>query len=194
MGSIEDEVFDHYLGDAIPNEKSPEQLKRELRDEVMGNREELLKDISLQLKVKNTSKNQNPEYQKDGDSGFDLRADLDHHIHLEPLERKLIPTGLYFEIPVGFEIQVRPRSGLAIKQGLTVLNTPGTVDRDYRGEVKIILINLSNETVMVEPGDRIAQAVLSPVTTKETVNITMVDEINTNTDRGAGGFGSTGKN
>ena len=194
MGNLEDDIFDHYLGDEVPKEQTPEQMMEELQKDVFNNRDILLKDMALELKIQNVSKNDNPEYQKDGDSGFDLRASLDHHIHLEPLERKLIPTGLFFEIPLGYEIQVRPRSGLALKQGLTVLNTPGTVDRDYRGEVKIILINLSNKTVMIEPGDRIAQAVVSPVTTKEVVNITMVDKINTNTDRGSDGFGSTGKN
>ena len=193
MNEIENDILLHYFGDELPKGKTPEEIKLELKARMLDNRDSLLSDMVVDLKIMNTSKNDPPKYQKNGDSGFDLRADLDREITLDPLERKLIPTGLFFEIPVGFEIQVRPRSGLAIKQGLTVLNTPGTVDRDYRGEVKIILINLSDTLATIEPGDRIAQAVLSPVTTNETVKITMVDKINTDTDRGSGGFGSTGK-
>ena len=106
----------------------------------------------------------------------------------------MIPTGLFFEIPENFEIQVRPRSGLAVKNGITVLNTPGTIDADYRGEIKIILINLGKEDFMISHGDRIAQAVVAAVTAKNIINLTKVNEISTDTERGEGGFGSTGKN
>jgi dUTP pyrophosphatase len=140
----------------------------------------------------NESNNKNPEYIYEGDSGFDLRANLNQTITLKPLERFLVPTGLKFQIPEGFEVQVRPRSGLAAKQGLSVLNTPGTVDQGYTGEVKVILVNLSNDTVSVNHGDRIAQAVVCPVLTKKTINLTEVKSVS-NTDRGDGGFGSTGK-
>lgn len=140
----------------------------------------------------NESNNKNPEYIYEGDSGFDLRANLNQTITLKPLDRFLVPTGLKFQIPEGFEVQVRPRSGLAAKQGLSVLNTPGTVDQGYTGEVKVILVNLSNDTVSVNHGDRIAQAVVCPVLTKKTINLTEVKSVS-NTDRGDGGFGSTGK-
>lgn len=120
---------------------------------------------------------------------MDLRASLAEPISLQPLERALVPTGLFIELPQGFEAQVRPRSGLAIKQGLTCLNTPGTIDADYRGEIKVILINLSNEVQQVLPGDRIAQMVIQKV---EQVEWLLVQELATTT-RGAGGFGHTGK-
>ena len=140
----------------------------------------------------NKSTNQEPEYIYEGDSGFDLRANLQSPITLGPLEREMVPTDLYFQIPEGFEIQVRPRSGLAAKQGLSVLNTPGTVDQGYTGEVKVILVNLSNEKQLINHGDRIAQAVLCPVLTKRTATLTKVNDLS-QTDRGEGGFGSTGK-
>jgi dUTP pyrophosphatase len=149
-------------------------------------------DYRLQVRCVNKSNNPNPEYATDGSSGFDLRADLEKPVVLKPLERALIPTGLYFELPSNTEIQVRPRSGLAIKKGITVLNSPGTVDYDYRGEVKVVLINLSNDDFIVTHGERIAQAVVAISTSKTTVKIDMVDEINTDTTRGADGFGSTG--
>jgi dUTP pyrophosphatase len=146
----------------------------------------------VNFKFVNKSNNPNPEYATDGASGFDLRANLEESVTLQPMERKLIPTGLYFEIPSNFEIQVRPRSGLALKKGITVLNTPGTVDADYRGEVGIILINLSNEPFVIEHGERIAQAVIATVTAKQIISLEQVDSIDENTDRGTGGFGSTG--
>ena len=145
------------------------------------------------LKFENKSTNPNPEYQKTGDSGFDFRANLSEPVILKPLERALIPTGLYFEFQEGFEIQVRPRSGLAAKNGVTVLNTPGTVDSGYRGEIKICLINLSHDVFTVNHGDRIAQGVFSAVMGKPVVDMVEVDKVNTDTDRGTGGFGSTGK-
>lgn len=121
---------------------------------------------------------------------MDLRANLEEDIILKPLERKLIPTGLYIAIPAGYEGQVRPRSGLALKHGITVLNTPGTVDADYRGELRVILINLSNEDFTIKDGERIAQMVIAK---HETVTLKEA-EILEETERGAGGFGSTGKN
>jgi dUTP pyrophosphatase len=120
---------------------------------------------------------------------MDLRADIEDDFILQPLERRLVPTGLFIELPLGYEAQVRPRSGLAMKQGITCLNSPGTVDADYRGELKVVLINLSNEPQKIQKGDRIAQMVIQKV---ETVTLMQVDEINS-TVRGEGGFGHTGK-
>ena len=130
-----------------------------------------------------------PAYATVGSSGLDVRANIEQPIVLQSLERTLVPTGLFVEIPLGYEIQVRPRSGLAVKQGLTCLNTPGTIDADYRGEIKVILINLSQEPQTIQPGDRIAQLVLQSI---ELIEWKMVEALN-ETDRGAGGFGSTGK-
>ena len=130
-----------------------------------------------------------PDYATAGSSGMDIRAFLDEPQILKPFERALIPTGLFVEIPEGYEIQVRPRSGLAIKQGITCLNTPGTIDADYRGEIKVILINLSREEQIIHPGDRIAQLVVQRV---EKANWKQVEEIDV-TERNAGGFGHTGK-
>jgi len=129
-----------------------------------------------------------PAYATPHSSGLDLRAAIDRPIRVKPLERVLIPTGLILEIPEGYEGQVRPRSGLALKKGLTVLNAPGTIDADYRGEVKVILINLGSEEVVIEPGERIAQLVIAPV---QRVEVVEVQEV-TLTERGDGGFGSTG--
>lgn len=130
-----------------------------------------------------------PSYTDSGCSGMDVRANIKEKIRLDPLERVLIPTGLRFELPENIEIQVRPRSGLALKQGITVLNTPGTVDESYRGEVGVILINLSNKLVVIEPGDRIAQLVFSDVTK---VSLVEIEEIDENTERGNKGFGDSG--
>ena len=130
-----------------------------------------------------------PAYATVGSTGLDVRANIEQPIVLQSLERTLVPTGLFVEIPLGYEIQVRPRSGLAVKQGLTCLNTPGTIDADYRGEIKVILINLSQEPQTIQPGDRIAQLVLQSI---ELIEWKMVEALN-ETDRGAGGFGSTGK-
>lgn len=130
-----------------------------------------------------------PAYQTAGASGFDVRARLEAPLILNPGERALLPTGLAFEVPEGFEIQARPRSGWAIKQGMTLLNTPGTIDADYRGEVKIIVVNLGNEPVRIEDQERVAQLVVCPVLQ---VRLTEVEELGAS-DRGAGGFGSTGR-
>ena len=142
----------------------------------------------MTVKVINRSKNALPSYSTSLSAGMDVRADLSEPLSLASLERAAIPTGLYFEIPAGYEIQVRPRSGLALKKGVTVLNTPGTVDADYRGELKVILVNLSAEPFVVEPGERIAQIVLAK---HEVIDWATVDELG-ESERGEGGFGSTG--
>lgn len=143
----------------------------------------------LVVKIVNRSANPLPSYATEGSSGMDLRADMEKNHTLQPLERMLVPTGLFIELPMNYEAQVRPRSGLAIKHGITCLNSPGTVDADYRGELKVVLINLSNEPQTIHPGDRIAQMVIQKV---EKVILTQADEINS-TVRGDGGFGHTGK-
>ena len=143
--------------------------------------------ICLRFKKKDNSVSL-PEYKTVGSAGADIKAHLSSPITILPLERKSIPTGLFPEIPVGYEIQIRPRSGLAFNSGITVLNTPGTIDSDYRGEIKICLINLSNDSFTVNNGDRIAQMVVAPVIQS---TFSEVDEI-TSTERGEGGFGSTG--
>lgn len=141
------------------------------------------------VKIINRSNNQLPQYATEGASGLDIKANLDAPINIQPLERILIPTGLFMEIPQGYEIQVRPRSGLAIKQGLTCLNTPGTIDADYRGEVKVILINLSHEIQTIHHGDRVAQIVLQKVEKLQWKLAETLEE----TQRNDGGFGHTGK-
>ncbi|MCW3113097.1 MAG: deoxyuridine 5-triphosphate nucleotidohydrolase [Segetibacter sp.] len=143
----------------------------------------------LTVNIINRSSNPLPSYATEGSSGMDLRADIIEEIILNPLERSLVPTGLFIELPLGYEAQVRPRSGLAIKHGITCLNSPGTVDADYRGELKVVLINLSNEPQTIHKGDRIAQMVIQKV---EIVTLNEVGELNT-TVRGEGGFGHTGK-
>jgi dUTP pyrophosphatase len=145
--------------------------------------------MPVSIKIINRSSNPLPEYATTGASGMDLRAALGEPVELQPLQRELIPTGIFIELPEGYEAQIRPRSGLAVKQGITCLNTPGTIDADYRGEVKVILINLSNEKKVIHPGDRIAQMVLQQV---EKVNWVKVEAIN-ETSRNEGGFGHTGK-
>jgi dUTP pyrophosphatase len=143
----------------------------------------------LNIRIINKSNNPLPAYATKGSSGMDLRASLDEEVTLKPLERRLISTGLFIELPMGYEAQVRPRSGLAIKNGLTCLNSPGTIDADYRGEIKVILINLSSEAQNINTGDRIAQMIIQKV---EQVNIIEVGELN-ETERGEGGFGHSGK-
>lgn len=143
----------------------------------------------MRVKIINKSNNQLPAYETASSAGMDLRAFIDSDIVLKPFERKLIPTGLYIELPDGYEAQIRPRSGLAIKSGITVLNSPGTIDADYRGEIKVILINLSNDDFTIKSGERICQMVIAK---HEKVDFVEVEEIN-ETERGAGGFGHTGK-
>jgi dUTP pyrophosphatase len=143
----------------------------------------------MNVKIISRSKHDLPKYETSNSAGLDVRANLDEKMVLLPLQRALIPTGLFMEIPPGYECQVRPRSGLAIKKGISVLNSPGTVDADYRGEIGVILINLSNEEFIVEDGERIAQLVFAKV---EQAIWTSV-EVLSDTERGEGGFGSTGK-
>ena len=143
----------------------------------------------IKIKYINESNNKNPVYAKEGDSGFDLRANESGS--LNPLERKLVGTGLFFELPEGYELQIRPRSGLAYKNGITVLNSPGTVDTGYRGEIKVLLVNLSNETFIWEKGERIAQGVIAHRISSDYGDLIEVMEIN-ESERGEGGFGSTG--
>ncbi|REH56306.1 dUTP pyrophosphatase [Tenacibaculum gallaicum] len=142
----------------------------------------------MNVQIINKSKHQTPTYETEGSAGMDLRANIDAAITLKPLERAIIKTGLFIALPVGYEAQVRPRSGLAAKKGITVLNSPGTVDADYRGEIGVILVNLSNEEFIINDGERIAQLVIAK---HERVNWKEVEVLN-ETERGAGGFGSTG--
>lgn len=144
----------------------------------------------LKVKIVNKSQWPDPFYATDASAGMDLRADITEPFVLKPLERRLVPTGIYIELPVGYEAQVRPRSGMAAKHGITVLNTPGTIDADYRGEVKVCLVNVSNEEFEIVPGERIAQMVVAAHERVEWEDV----EVLSDTVRGAGGFGSTGKN
>lgn len=146
--------------------------------------------MHLKIRIVNQSDNELPHYATEGSAGMDLRANLQAPVRLLPMERQMIPTGLFIEIPEGYEAQVRPRSGLANKKGITCLNSPGTVDSDYRGEIKVILINLSGEEQVIEHGDRIAQMVISKV---ERATLELVQQLN-ETSRGEGGFGHTGYN
>lgn len=145
--------------------------------------------MPITVKIINQSNNPLPEYATTSSAGMDLRAHLEAPVTLQSLERTLIPTGLFMELPEGYEAQIRPRSGLAIKQGLTLLNTPGTIDADYRGEIKIIVINLSTEVQTIQPGDRIAQMIIAPYIQAQLEEVTLL----TDTARGSGGFGHTGK-
>ena len=143
----------------------------------------------MKVKIVNHSKHALPEYQTPLSAGLDIRANLDESVTLRPLERAMIPTGLFVELPEGCEMQIRPRSGLAAKHGITVLNSPGTIDADYRGEIKVILVNLSNEPFTIESGERIAQMIVARY---EQIEWLPVEELGA-TERGAGGVGSTGK-
>jgi dUTP pyrophosphatase len=145
--------------------------------------------INVKVKPLSHYKGELPKYQSPAASGFDVRAQLDKSIILKPGERTLVPTALAFEIPTGYEIQARPRSGLAFKQGISIVNTPGTIDADYRGEVKIILINLGQESIELQDQERVAQLVLCPVLQADFQVVEVLGE----TERGAGGFGSTGR-
>ena len=143
----------------------------------------------IKVEIINSSKNDLPQYETPQSAGVDLRADIEDEVTLQPLERKLIGTGLFIALPSGFEAQIRPRSGMAYKHGLTVLNSPGTIDADYRGEIKILMVNISNEAYTVKPAERIAQMVIAQHEQAEWAQVEVLNE----TVRGAGGFGSTGK-
>lgn len=143
----------------------------------------------MEIKIVNKSNNVLPQYETEHSAGMDLRANIDEVVVIKPLERKIIPTGIFIELPIGCEAQIRPRSGLAAKHGVTVLNTPGTIDSDYRGEIKIILINLGNENFKVSNNDRIAQMIISR---HEKVEWNLIEIFDTTTKRGEGGFGHTG--
>jgi dUTP pyrophosphatase len=143
----------------------------------------------VKVKIINTSNLPNPEYATEGAAGMDIKAHIEEPIVLKSLQRKAVPTGIFVEIPQGFEIQIRPRSGMALNHGITCLNSPGTIDSDYRGEIKVILANLSNTEYTIQNGDRIAQIVLASVEKLTWENVTEINESN----RGTGGFGHTGK-
>lgn len=143
----------------------------------------------MKVKIINKSTNPMPAYATEQSAGMDLRASLTESVTLNPMERRLIPTGLYIELPAGYEAQIRPRSGLALKKGITVLNTPGTIDADYRGEIGVILINLSAEPFVIENGERICQMVIARYESAELIEVEELSE----TERGEGGFGHTGK-
>jgi len=145
--------------------------------------------MPVEIRIVNRSKNELPAYATEDSSGMDVRADIEEPVTVKSLERVLVPTGLFIELPSGYEAQIRPRSGLAIKHGITCLNTPGTIDADYRGEIKIIMINLSAEAHVISHGDRIAQMIIQKI---EKASWVEVDELN-ETERSAGGFGHTGK-
>jgi dUTP pyrophosphatase len=143
----------------------------------------------MKVKIVNKSSFDTPFYATERSAGMDIKANIEEPITLQPLQRAMVPTGLYIALPEGTEAQIRPRSGLAAKHGITVLNTPGTIDADYRGEIKVILVNLSNEDFVINPGERIAQMVVARYEQVEWDAVEVLDE----TERGAGGFGSTGK-
>ena len=144
---------------------------------------------TISINIINTSSNVLPAYETSGSAGMDIRANLEEPVKLLPLQRALIPTGLFIELPVNYEAQIRPRSGLAIKHGIACLNSPGTIDSDYRGEIKIILANISDEAYLIEHGERIAQMIIQPVIKAEWIEVKILNE----SKRGIGGFGHTGK-
>jgi dUTP pyrophosphatase len=189
-----DKLFDLNINEYLNNEEQSK-MNDIFNQAIMDDWIYDTNDNSLRLKIKLINKSQNPDptYQKLGDSGFDFMADLPEgeSIIIPHMERALIPTGLYFQIPMGFELQVRPRSGLALKNGITVLNTPGTVDSGYRGEVKVILFNTDEQPFVIKNGDRIAQGVIAPVQFSKTTKFVKVNNLD-ESDRNSGGFGSTG--
>lgn len=186
--------------DSLLSQTDGDEISDDLTQKINSTLEELNVEIvnaqsdelqSIKVKFINKSNNIDPDFAYEGDSGFDLRADLEKPLTIEPFQRYLIPTGLFFELQKGSEIQVRPRSGLAINYGITVLNSPGTVDSHYRGEVKVPLINLGSEPFVIEPGDRIAQAVVMPVFGEGKIKLMKTNDLN-ETTRGDGGFNSSG--
>ena len=195
MGEIQNQI--NELKSLAEMDMLPEETKEEIRIAIKlaeatkdyGNKKQDTNLEKIKIKYINKSNNKNPVYAKIGDSGFDLRAN--ERGSLKPLERKLVGTGLYFELPDGYELQIRPRSGLAYKNGVTVLNSPGTVDTGYRGEIKVLLVNISNEKFTWDKGERIAQGVVSHRISSDFGDLIEVLEIN-ESERGDGGFGSTG--
>lgn len=143
----------------------------------------------MEIKIVNSSKHPLPEYKTKASAGMDIRANLEEIVTLKPLERKLIPTGLFIELPEGYEAQIRPRSGLALNEGLGLLNSPGTLDADYRGELGVIVVNLSNNMITIEDGERICQMVINKVEQAEWIEVNELSD----SERGDGGFGHTGK-
>jgi dUTP pyrophosphatase len=194
MGEITDQI------DELKNLASSEFLTSETKDELelaLKLMEESMGSTNgtngkIKIKYINKSDNQNPVYAKVGDSGFDLRASLVEPVTLKPMQRKLIGTGLYFELPVGYDMEVRSRSGMSLKHGIIVLNTPGTIDLNFRGEIGVILINLGQEDFTINPGDRIAQGLIRLSTTDSNIDLVEVNEISKETDRGVNGFGHSG--
>jgi dUTP pyrophosphatase len=196
MGEVNKEVDE--LKSMLDLDIIPDETKEEIR-QVLTMVEKTMEYDSqnkinnkVVLNFKNTSSNKNPDFATYGDSGFDLRADIDDPIVLKPLQRTLVPTGLYFELPKGYDMEIRSRSGLAFKNGVMVLNSPGTIDLGYRGEIKVILINLGQEDFTIKKGDRIAQGLIRTSITSDFLELKEVNKISDNTDRGGEGFGSTG--
>jgi len=191
MANLENLDLNELFDDETKNEL--DSILKQTGD-LMGGWEYDTETMTVKLKVSfiNKSENPDPTYEKDGDSGFDIRANNEKTIEIEPGHRALIPTGLYFEIPAGFELQVRSRSGLALKNGIMVLNSPGTVDSGYRGEVGVILYNTDKSTPFyIHKGDRIAQGVIAAVQTMNKTKFVKTDSLSSS-ERGSGGFGSTG--
>jgi dUTP pyrophosphatase len=180
------------LKDLVDSDFIDDDLKTDIRgtiDFVNNNKTSLGK---ITVPFINKSSNKNPDFATYGDSGFDLRANIDENVVLKPLERTLIPTGLFFELPKGYDMEIRSRSGLALKNGIMVLNSPGTIDWGYRSEIKIILINLGQEDFIIKKGDRIAQGLIRHSITTDLIELKEVSKISTNTERGFGGFGHSG--
>lgn len=191
MGEIKDQIkeLEYLLTLDVLHDEQKQEIEQALS--LMREVKEYKEDANkIKTKFINKSENKNPTYAKEGDSGFDLRANEGGT--LKSLERRLVPTGLYFELQEGYELQIRPRSGLAYKNGITVLNSPGTVDTGYRGEVKVLLVNLSNDDFTWEKGERIAQGVITSRVSTDFGELEEVREL-TESERGSGGFGSTGR-
>lgn len=193
MSDLVDRMRERIFDIADPNNPyTQEDFDNEFNNTINGS---IVSDPNLnkiKLNFVNTSKNPDPEYATSGSSGFDLRANLTETYEIHGHQVGIIPTGLFFHIPDNMEIQIRPRSGLAAKNSVTVLNSPGTIDSDYRGEIKVILINHSDYIFRINNGDRIAQGVIASVLAKNIIHLNKVDSISTETERATGGFGSTG--
>jgi dUTP pyrophosphatase len=187
------EDLKHLKSLGLLDEETSEQIDSVLNEfETLSDENTVNSDYKIKIKYINKSDNENPVYAKEGDSGFDLRANLSEPVTLKPLERKLIDTGLVFELPKGFDMEVRSRSGLALKNGIMVLNSPGTIDLSYRGNIGVILINLGNEDFTVNNGDRIAQGLIRWSLTNNNIELLEVEEISEDTNRGTNGFGHSG--